>query len=328
MPNSTRRALCVATALAPLAGLPLTSRAAAFPSRPLRIVVPYPGGDGTDVITRVLALQISKDLGVPTVIENRIGAAGLAGALYTANTPADGYTICMMVSGHITHQTLYKRFDLLKQFTPIANLATAPFAILVPPDSPYLTLADLLTAIRANPGKLTMATGGLGSPAHMAFEVFRTSLPAPLDINHIPYKSGLESTLAVVSKQTDFASAYIGSVLPLAQEKKVRVLAVTSGQRIAQIPDVPTIQESGSPGWEYNTLFFYAAPRKTPPEIVNALHHAIEKASSSPELANILNTLGHQLKLSASPAALENQLRAAIAAENQLIQERNMQVAL
>ena len=161
MINQTRRKVIGTAALISLVGVKDAFAQSSFPNRSIRIVVPYPGGDGTDVITRLLAQQMSKDLKVPVVIENRPGAAGLTGALYVAAGAADGYTLCMMASGHITHQTLYKKFDLLGQFAPITNMATAPFAFIVPPDSPYRTLADLLKAIKDQPGRITMGTGGL-----------------------------------------------------------------------------------------------------------------------------------------------------------------------
>lgn len=327
MVNQVRRKLCGAVAALPL----LATRGAfannAFPNRPIRMVVPYPGGDGTDVITRLLSQQLAKHFQVPIVVENRTGAAGLVGAQSVAAAAPDGYSICLLVSGHITHQTLYKRFDLLGQFAPVTNLATAPFAFIVPPDSPYRTLEDLLTAIRQQPGGITLATGGLGSPAHMAFEVFRTRIEGELDVNHIPYKSGLESTQAVVAKQTDVASAYIGSVLPLAQAGRVRILAITAAQRLPSLPDVPTVAELLLPGWEYNTLLFYGVPRNTPPEIIQTLHGAINQAANSPELLSMLDSLAHKLELSASPAQLEEQLRLAIESENALIRDRGIKVA-
>ena len=326
MINQARRKVCGTAAFLPLVGIKDAFAQASFPNRSIRIVVPYPGGDGTDVITRLLAQQMSKDLKVPVVIENRPGAAGLTGALYVAAGAADGYTLCLMSSGHITHQTLYKKFDLLGQFAPITNMATAPFAFIVPPDSPYRTLADLLKAIKDQPGRITMGTGGLGSPAQMAFEVFRTSLGVSLEINHIPYKSGLESTLAVVANQIDFASAYIGSVLPLAKAGKVRVLAMTSAKRLPGLPDAPTVAELVLPNWEYNTLLFYGVPRKTPPEIVAALFKAMTEAAKSPELGAMLDSLAHTLQLNKSPAEFEQQLRVAIETETKLIRDRNIKV--
>lgn len=326
MINQTRRKVIGTAALISLVGIKDAFAQSSFPNRSIRIVVPYPGGDGTDVITRLLAQQMSKDLKVPVVIENRPGAAGLTGALYVAAGAADGYTLCMMSSGHITHQTLYKKFDLLGQFAPITNMATAPFAFIVPPDSPYRTLADLLKAIKDQPGRITMGTGGLGSPAQMAFEVFRTSLGVSLEINHIPYKSGLESTLAVVANQIDFASAYIGSVLPLAKAGKVRVLAMTSAKRLPGLPDAPTVAELVLPNWEYNTLLFYGVPRKTPPEIVAVLFKAMTEAAKSPELGAMLDSLAHTLQLNKSPAEFEQQLRVAIETETKLIRDRNIKV--
>lgn len=327
MVNNTRRRLLTAVAAMPLIGTSLAHAGKDFPNRPIRVVVPYPGGDGTDVITRLLTQQLAKNLKVPVVVENRTGAAGLVGAQSVAASEPDGYSICLLVSGHITHQTLYKRFNLLDDFAPITNLATAPFALIVPTDSPYNSLGELVAAIREQPDRLTLATGGLGSPAHMAFETLRTHLGDDLTVNHIPYKSGLESAQAVVGKQTDFASAYIGSVLPLAQAQRVRVLAVTSAQRLKSLPDVPTVAELLLPEWEYNTLLFYAVPRNTQQEIIDKLYEAITQATENPELLAMLDSLAHDLDLSASPAALEDTLQEAIKSEYALIQEQGIKVA-
>ena len=326
MIDPDRRKLCGAVALLPLLGAQPVHAQGSFPNRPIRFVVPYPGGDGTDVMTRMLTQEMHKNLKVPIVIENRTGAAGLIGAQSVAAAPADGYTVCLMASGHITHQTLYKRFDLLGQFAPITNLATAPFAFIVPPDSPYRNMAELIKAIKDQPRKISFGTGGHGSPAHMAFEVFRSSLGTSLEVNHVPYKSGLESTQAVVAKQIDFASAYIGSVLPLAKAGRVKVLAMTSAERLPNLPDAPTISETLIPKWEYNTLLFYAVPRKTPPEIVSALFKAINEAARSPEMQVVLDPLGHRLQLSKSPAEFEEQLRVAIEQETKLIRDRGIKV--
>lgn len=324
MINLDRRKLCGAVTLLPLLGAKPVYAQAGFPNRPIRIVVPYPGGDGTDVMTRMLAQEMQKTLKVPIQIENRPGAAGLIGAQAVSSAPADGYTVCFMASGHITHQTLYKRFDLLGQFAPITNLATAPFAFIVPPDSPYRNMGELIKAIKDQPRQISMGTGGHGSPAHMAFEVFRTSLGTTLEVNHIPYKSGLESTQAVVAKQTDFASAYIGSVLPLAKAGRVKVLAMTSAERLPGLPDAPTIAETLLPNWEYNTLLFYGVPRKTPPEIVSALYKAVSEAARSTEMLAVLDPLGHRLQLSKSSAEFEEQLRVAIDRETKLIRDRGI----
>lgn len=320
----SRRTFCGA-----VAGLPLIAREAfaaeEFPSRPIRIIVPYPGGDGTDVITRVLAQQLQKDLKVPLVISNVTGAAGLVGALALANAPPDGYTMCLLASSHITHQTLYKKYDLFKQSVPISSLATAPFCLMVPPQSPFRTVEDLLKAIRERPGRISMATGGYGSGAHMAFEVLTTKL-GDIKVNHIPYKSGLESAQAAAAGQVDFASTYIGGAAPMIKSGLGRALAVTSAKRLAILPDVPTIAETIAPNYDYDVVLFYAAPPKTPAPIVDALSKAIANAARSPELAATFDTLAHQLHVSKSPAELEKELHVLSTAEENLIRDQGIRV--
>lgn len=326
MTDQDRRLFCAAMLSLSALGAPAARAQSAFPNKPMKFVVPYPPGDGTDVMTRLIAEEMGKDLGVTMLVENRTGAAGLLGAQSVAAAPADGYSLCLLSSGHITHQTLYKRFNLLESFAPVSNVATAPFAFIVPPDSPYRTLTELIEAIKANPGKVSMGTGGHGSPAHMAFEVLRSTLGGKLEINHVPYKSGLESAQAVVGKQTDFASSYIGSVLPLAQGNRVRVLAMTSRERLRLLPDAPTVAEVAIPGWSYETLLYYGVPRKTPPQIISTLFAAITKAAQAERVRSTLTSLGHQVSLSKSPADFETQLKNAIDAELKLIQERQIKV--
>jgi len=324
MVNRTRREILGAIAALPVVSSKLAVAADAYPSRPITIVVPWPGGDGTDVISRVLANELQKDLKVPVLVKNVTGAAGLVGAQLMSNSPSDGYTFGMMASSHITHQTLYKRWDLLKSTEPIANVATAAYAYIVHPTSPYKTIQDLIKAIRDNPGKISMATGGLGSPAHMCWELFASGMGGNLKVNHVPYKSGLESAQAVMANQVDFASTYIGSALPIISQKQAHGLVVTSRSRLKALPDVPTVAETVVPNFEYQTLLFYGAPRNTPPEIVQALYKSIAKASKSKEMQAQLDALAHQLDVSESPQAFVQQLQAALVAETRLIQERGI----
>lgn len=327
MVNPTRRGILAGMAALPFATGKLAFAADAYPSRPITLVVPWPAGDGTDVISRVLASEMQKDLKVPVIVKNVTGAAGLVGAQSMSNSAPDGYTIGMMSSGHITHQTLYKRWELLKAIEPIENVATASFAYMVHPDSPYRTVQDLVKAIREKPGQITMATGGLGSPAHMCWEVFNSGMGGALKVNHVPYKSGLESAQAVMANQVGFASSYIGSAFPIINQKQARALAITSKARLKVLPDVPTIAETVLPKFDYLTLLFYGAPHGTPANIVQSLYAAISKAARSKDMQVQLDTLAHQLDISPSPQAFAAQLRKAIAVETQLIQERGITVS-
>lgn len=324
MVNRTRRAVMGAMATLPFAAHKLAFAADFVPSRPITIVVPWPGGDGTDVISRVLANELQKDLKVPVLVKNVTGAAGFVGAQSMSNSTPDGYTFGMMSSGHVTHQTLYKRWELLKATEPIANVATASFAYMVHPSSPYKTIQDLVKAIKDQPNKISMATGGLGSPAHMCWEVFASNMGGNLKVNHVPYKSGLESAQAVMANQVDFASSYIGSAFPIINQKQARALAVTSRSRLKVLPEAPTIAETVLPKFEYLTLLFYGAPRGTPPEIVQALYNAIARASRSKDMQAQLDGLAHELDVSASPQAFVQQLQTVLASESRLIQERGI----
>ena len=324
MMNQKRRVLMGAMAALPFVANKLAFAADPYPSRPITIVVPWPGGDGTDVISRVLALEMQKNLKVPVLVKNVTGAAGFVGAQSMSNSTPDGYTFGMMSSGHVTHQTLYKRWELLKATEPITNLATASFAYMVHPSSPYKTIQDLVRAIKEKPSQVSMATGGLGSPAHMCWEVFNSSMGGNLKVNHVPYKSGLESAQAVMANQVDFASSYIGSAFPIVNQKQARALAITSSSRLKVLPEVPTIAETLLPKFEYLTLLFYGAPRGTPANIVQALYDAIVRASKSKEMLAQLDGLAHQLDVSASPGAFAQELQAVLTSESKLIQDRGI----
>ena len=324
MVNLTRRTILSAMATLPFTASKHAFATDAYPTRPITIVVPWVAGDGTDVISRVLANEIQKDLKVPVLVKNVTGAAGLIGAQHMANSTADGYTFGMMSSGHVTQQTLYKRWELLKAIDPIANVATASFAYMVHPSSPYKTIHDLVKAIKDKPGQITLATGGLGSPAHMCWEVFNSRMGGNLKVNHVPYKSGMESAQAVMANQVDFASSYIGSAFPIINQKQARALAMTSKQRLKVLPDVPTVAETILPNFEYLTLLFYGAPHGTPPNIVQVLYESIARASKSKEMQAQLDALAHQLDVSPSPQAFAQQLQVALASEAKLIQERGI----
>jgi len=198
---------------------------------------------------------------------------------------------------------LYYSFALeqLQLFVDALACTAAPFAFIVPKGSPYQTIQDLLVDIQKNPGYITMATGGLGSPAYMPFELLRANAKGGLNVNHIPYKSGLESTQAVMAQQTDFAPPYIGGVLPQAETGKIRVLAVTSSERVPNLTNVPAIAGTLVPAWTYSTLLFFAVPRDTPKPIIQKLDNEIRKAGHNKELLATLDTLAHHLELSPSP---------------------------
>lgn len=324
MVNRTRRGILGAMAALPIVTGESVFAAETWPSRPITLIVPWPAGDGTDVISRVLADEMQKSLKVPVLVNNISGAAGLVGAQRMSNSAPDGYTFGMMSSGHITHQTLYKRWELLKATEPIANIATASFAFMVHPSSRYKTIQDLVKAIKDKPGRVTMATGGLGSPAHMCWEVFASQLGGDLKVNHVPYKSGLESAQAVMANQVDFASSYIGSAYPIINQKQAVALAITSKSRLKVLRDVPTTAETVLPNFEYLTLLFYGAPHGTPAPIVSSLYQAIRQASQSKAMQAQLDQLAHQLDISPSPAAFAQQLQQAMVIENKIIQERGI----
>lgn len=282
----------VAAALA-LAALPMSALAQAWPSKPIKLVAPSTPGDAPDVIARLVADKLSTALGQQVVVENRPGAGGVVGSDYVAKAAPDGYTLIMGNAGsHGINAAVYSKlpYDIQKDFAPVSQVAVAPNVMVINPSVPASTVAEFIAYAKANPGKLSYASGGNGSSAHMSMELFKSM--SGIDIQHVPYKGSSPALTDVVSGQV---VAFIGNMpptVPLIKAGKLRALAVTTKSRSALMPELPTIAEAGLPGYETVAWFGVLAPAGTPPEIVNKLSSEIGKIAKSPEIREKLIAMG------------------------------------
>ena len=281
-----------------LATLALQGTAAAqseFPSRPIRLVVPFAAGGGNDLLARLLSSKLQAKWGQPVVVENKPGAGGNIGAEFVARAPADGYTLLLVTNTVTINPHLQKSvpFDARKDFAPIALLASTPFAIVVTPDLPVRSVAELVAHARAHPGKLSYASVGIGTPHHLGMELFK-SLTAT-NMVHVPYKGSVPALTDTASGQTQVMLVTINAAMPFIQGQKVRPLGVGERARVPTLPDVPTVIEAGVPGFEVSAWYAVLAPASTPAEVRQKLADAILQAIAEPDTREKLAPAGFEL---------------------------------
>ena len=265
----------------------------AWPSRPIRIVAPSTPGDAPDVIARVLAERLSAALGTQVFVENHPGAGGVVGSDIVAKAPADGYTLIIGNAGsHGINAAVYAKlpFDIQRDFVAVSQVAVSPNILILNPEVPVTNMQQFIAYAKARPGQLSYASGGNGSSAHMSMELFKSM--AGVDLVHIPYKGSSPALNDVVSGQVAAMFVNLPPALPLVKAGKLRPLAVTTRTRSPLLPEVPTVQESGLPGYETVAWFGILAPAATPKEIVTRLSAEIAKIVRTPEMRERLLSLG------------------------------------
>ena len=254
-----------------------------YPTKPVKLIIPYPPGGATDVIGRVVALKLSEALGQPVVVDNRSGATGSIGAAAVATAPADGYTLLLgALTSHSINSALQPnlQFDLARDFVPIGVIGEVPLVFVVNPAIPVKTLKEFLAYTKSHPGT-TFASSGNGSPQHMAGELFKSM--TKVDMLHIPYKGSGPAMIDLIGGQVQTMIETIPASLSFIKAGKVRALAVTTRTRYSNLPDVPTTAEAGLPDFIVTSMFGLMAPAKTPAAIVNKLTAALEKILAAPD---------------------------------------------
>ena len=279
-----------------LASLALAFAAAAadaqdkYPSKVVRLIVPFAAGGSTDIVARALGQELSKLIGQPVIVENKPGAGGTIGSDYVAKSPPDGYTLLLgTVSTHAAAMSLYEKlpYDPLRDFTPITEIATIPNLVVVNAASvPVQTLAELVQLAKKEPGKLTFASNGSGTSNHLATELLKTT--AGIDIVHVPYKGSGPALNDLLAGHVSMMLDVVMTSYQYVKAGRLKALAVTGSTRSPLLPDVPTVAEQGFPGFEAIVWFGVLAPAKTPPAIVEYLNKQLVAAINSPSLKTLL----------------------------------------
>ncbi len=250
-----------------------------WPTKPIRVVVPFPPGGGTDIIAREIVSRVASNTGWTLLVENRPGAGGNLGVDAVAKAPRDGYSIVLGQTSNLAiNATLYPKlpYDPAKDLAPVALVASAPLVFAVASDSPYKTLADLVAAARAKPGALNFASPGNGTVAHLASEMFQKT--AGVKFTHVPYKGAAQGVTDLIGGQVQWYASSIPTLIGQIRNGKLRALAVTSLKRVDDLPNVPTVSEAGYKAFEAASWFGFAAPAGTPKEVIDKLNAEINKA--------------------------------------------------
>lgn len=288
-----RHVLRAATAAALLAASCVPALAdGAWPSRPITMIVPFPPGGPTDLVARVLAQNLGEQLGQNVIVDNRGGANGNIGAMAVARAPADGYTILYNTSSITLSPALYKSlpYNVEKDFIPVALTAVVPLALVVHPGVPANNVREFIAYAKANPGKLTYGSAGNGNVTHLgAFQFVQAN---GLEAVHAPFKGSAPADLALASGDIQFMTDTINSVMGFVKDKRMKLLAVTSARRMSLFPDVPTLAESGMPGFETGAWQGVMVPAGTPRPVVDRLNAAIDKALQNPDVRSKLAVQG------------------------------------
>lgn len=287
--------------------------AQAYPAKPIKVIVPFPAGGGTDLIAREVTTKIQTTKGWNFVVENRPGTGGNIGIDAVAKSPADGYTIALGQTSNLSiNPTLYSKmpYDSVKDLAPIGLVANAPLVLVVGENSPFKTLADVVAASKAKPGSLNIATSGNGTVAHLASELFQKT--ANINFTHIPYKGASQASTDVVSGRVEMYLSSVPTLIGFIKNGKMRPIAVTSLKRVDDLPNVPTIAESGYKGFEASTWFGFVAPAGTPKEVVTTLNAELNKVLSAADLKQKISDQGADV-LGGSPETFSSLIKSDLA---------------
>jgi tripartite-type tricarboxylate transporter receptor subunit TctC len=301
------------------------SRAQSFPSKSVRLIVPFPPGGPADVLGRVYAEKLSAAWSQSVIVENRAGAAGNIGSDMTAKAAPDGYTILLIASSHVINSALYDKlpYDPIKDFTPLSQVAYYSLVLVAHPSVPAQSLSELVALAKAQPGKLALVSAGNGTPTHLTAELFRTA--AQIDFLHVPYKGAAPATNDLLAGQGQLMFNNPVSALPHVTAGKLKALAVTGTQRSALAPDIPTVAESGYPGFEAGTWYAFLAPAGLPPEISKKLSRDIVAITKQDDLKARFAKMGIEA-LGSTPEQLSEVMQADLVKWSAVIRNANIKL--
>lgn len=307
----TRASLLAVVTLA--AGLAGTAYAQPFPTKPVRVVVPFPAGGGTDILARPLAQKLNEAWGQPVLVDNRPGAGSTIGNTIVAHAAPDGYTLLLMSASLSVVPAIYRNlpYDTLKDLAPISLLMHTPYVLVVHPSMPTKSVGELVRLAKANPGQIIYGSAGAGTITHFTVELFRSL--AKIDILHVPFKGGAPSLQALMSGEVQMVMNVMPEVVPhLRAGGRMRALGVSSAKRMEQTPELPTIAEAGVPGFESVVWFALLAPAGTPHAIIAGINGEVNRILRDPELLGFYRNLGYG-PLGGTPEAAGEHLKREIA---------------
>ena len=296
-----------------LLNLPLPAAAQTYPNRPVRIVAPFPAGGGLDLVSRALGQRLSTALGQSIIIDNRSGADGMIGTEQVAKAAPDGYTLLISSTGPMVINpalNIKMPYDTLRNFAPITLVVVQPLCLVVHPSLPVKSVKELIALAKAKPGQLNYGSGGIGNGAHLAGEIFRTI--TSIDIVHVPYKGAAPAVVDLLAGQVQMMLNSIPVMLPFIKSAKLRALAVGADKRMAILPEVPTMRESGIAKFDANSWYGFFAPAGTPKEIVSRLNYESAKILRSQEMRDFMSAQGAEA-IGDSPEEFSAHIRSELA---------------
>ena len=291
MKRQQRQFLNLTWALAALAASLSTVSAQTYPTRPITLVVPVAAGGGVDTAARILSEKLQEKLKQPVTVENRPGAGSMIGASFVARASPDGYTLLLLEPAALLAKWMNRApYDVTTDFAPVALIATQPLVLFAQPLLPVNDVKELIAYCKANPGKLSVGTAGVGSPHHLAAAWLNTA--AKIEITHVPYRGAAPALNDLLGGQIPLIWALSVAVMPFVEQGKVKALGVSAQQRFPLLPQVPTVAESGVPGFEIDFFYGIAAPAKVKPEVVAFLGQAVREITEQPDVRERMSALG------------------------------------
>lgn len=286
--------------------------AQAYPVRPVRVIVPFAPGGGSDIVTRLVAQRLTDSLGQPVIVDNRPGASGNIGHALAAKAAPDGYTMVLGSSNFVANPALVKNnpYDAVKDFAPVTYAATSPNVLVVHSSFAPTTFKDFMALVKANPGKFNYASPGTGTTSHLGAELLK--IEGRIDITHVPYNGAGPAVLAIVGNQVPIAFLGLPPAHPHIKSRALRPLGITSSQRFPVMPEVPTIAESGFPGFEADTPQMFLVPAGTPKAVISRLNKEIVRILNLPEVRERLTTLGFET-VASSPEEMARRVESDVA---------------